>query len=85
MVEERIHFMGAGGQSLVGRVTRPPDDAPHAWALFAHCFTCSKNIAAATRISRALAERGFGVLRFDFTGIGESAGNFADSNFTSKI
>jgi len=85
MVEERIRFMGTGGQRLVGRITRPPDGAPHAWALFAHCFTCSKSIAAATRISRALAERGFGVLRFDFTGIGESTGDFADTNFSSNI
>ncbi|NGX16268.1 bifunctional alpha/beta hydrolase/OsmC family protein [Wenzhouxiangella sp. XN24] len=85
MAEERIRFMGTGGEWLVGRITRPSDGAPHAWALFAHCFTCSKSIAAATRISRALAERGFGVLRFDFTGIGESAGDFADTNFSSNI
>lgn len=85
MNEERIRFTGAGGDALVGRITRPPGSAPRAWALFAHCFTCGKGIAAATRISRALAERGFGVLRFDFTGLGESAGDFADTNFSSNI
>ncbi|MFU8820744.1 MAG: alpha/beta fold hydrolase [Gammaproteobacteria bacterium] len=85
MNEERIRFTGANGDALVGRITRPADSAPRAWALFAHCFTCGKGIAAATRISRALAERGFGVLRFDFTGLGESAGDFADTNFSSNI
>jgi uncharacterized OsmC-like protein/alpha/beta superfamily hydrolase len=85
MTEERIRFTGAAGNQLVGRLTRPADSAPCAWALFAHCFTCGKSIAAATRISRALAERGFGVMRFDFTGLGESEGDFADTDFSSNI
>jgi uncharacterized OsmC-like protein/alpha/beta superfamily hydrolase len=85
MNEERIRFTGAGDNVLVGRIARPKDAAPRAWALFAHCFTCGKSSAAAARISRALAERGFGVLRFDFTGLGESAGDFADTNFSSNI
>jgi len=84
MNEERIRFTGAGENLLVGRIARPKDTAPRAWALFAQCFTCGKS-AAAARISRALAERGFGVLRFDFTGLGESAGDFADTNFSSNI
>jgi putative redox protein len=85
MSEESIRFTGAEGNQLVGRIARPKDSAPRAWALFAHCFTCGKSSAAAARISRALAERGFGVLRFDFTGLGESEGDFADTNFTSNI
>jgi len=85
MNEERIRFTGADENQLVGRIARPKDSAPRAWALFAHCFTCGKSSAAAARISRALAERGFGVLRFDFTGLGESAGDFADTNFSSNI
>ncbi len=56
-----------------------------AYAVFAHCFTCSKDIAAASRISRALVARGIAVLRFDFTGIGNSEGDFANSNFTSDV
>lgn len=85
MNEERIRFTGADQHQLVGRLARPKDSAPRAWVLFAHCFTCGKSSAAAARISRALAERGFGVLRFDFTGLGESEGDFADTNFSSNI
>jgi len=85
MNEESVRFTGSEGNPLVGRVARPENSAPHAWALFAHCFTCGKSIAAAARISRALAQRGFGVLRFDFTGLGESAGDFADTNFSSNV
>ena len=62
-----------------------PAENPKAYALFAHCFTCSKNIGTATRISRALAERGFAILRFDFTGLGSSEGDFANTNFSSNI
>ena len=85
MTEESIRFAGTDGNMLVGRIARPAAAAPQAWALFAHCFTCGKSNAAAARISRALAERGFGVLRFDFTGLGESAGDFAETNFSSNI
>src|SRR5690606_32423337 len=56
-----------------------------AYALFAHCFTCSKNSLAARRIARALTARGFGVLRFDFTGLGQSGGDFADTSFSSNV
>ncbi len=54
-------------------------------AIFAHCFTCSKNSAAASRISRSLTQSGIGVLRFDFTGLGNSEGDFSNSNFSSNI
>lgn len=62
-----------------------PDQEPLAYALFAHCFTCGKDIVAATRISRELVKRGFGVMRFDFTGLGHSEGDFADTNFSSNV
>lgn len=79
-----IHFPGAFGTSLAARLDLPAQ-APLAYALFAHCFTCSKDSLAATRISAALIERGFGVLRFDFTGLGGSEGDFANTNFSSNV
>ncbi|RMH19941.1 MAG: alpha/beta fold hydrolase [Acidobacteria bacterium] len=84
MASERVTFEGARGDRLAARLERP-DGPPRAYALFAHCFTCSKDLKAAQRISRALAQRGFAVLRFDFTGLGESEGDFADTNFTSNL
>lgn len=76
----------SGGAMLAGRLELP-DDAPRprAFALFAHCFTCGKDIAAASRLSRALTRDGFGVLRFDFTGLGNSDGDFANTSFSSNI
>jgi putative redox protein len=79
-----IHFPGAFGTPLAARLDLPAQ-APLAYALFAHCFTCSKDSLAATRISAALTERGFGVLRFDFTGLGGSEGDFANTNFSSNV
>jgi len=84
MRRERVRFPGSLGGELVGRLERP-DGEPRAYALFAHCFTCGKDIKAAGWISRSLVERGFGVLRFDFTGIGESEGDFADTDFHSNL
>ena len=81
---ERLTFPGAQGAMLAARVHRPLGPA-RAWALFAHCFTCGKDLHAARRISTALAEQGFAVLRFDFTGIGESEGDFADTHFSSNL
>lgn len=77
-------FTGSGGDLLAARLDLP-DGEPLAFALFAHCFTCSKDLAAATRISRGLADRGFGVLRFDFTGLGSSEGEFANTDFSSNV
>jgi putative redox protein len=87
MQRQRLEFEGANGNRLVGRLERPEPvgQEPAAYALFAHCFTCSKDLKAVGWISRALVERGIAVFRFDFTGIGESAGDFAASNFTSNI
>jgi uncharacterized OsmC-like protein/alpha/beta superfamily hydrolase len=81
---ERITFPNPAGQQLAARLDRPAG-RPRAFALFAHCFTCSKDIFAASRISRELAQRGFAVLRFDFTGLGASEGEFANTNFSSNI
>ncbi len=80
---QKLTFPGSQGE-LAGRIELPAD-TPRAWALFAHCFTCGADIAAATRISRALAEAGVAVLRFDFTGLGHSDGEFANATFSSNI
>ena len=79
-----FEFDGELGTTLVGRLDLP-DGPPHAFALFAHCFTCTKDSLAAVRISRALTSQGIGVLRFDFTGLGQSGGNFADSTFSGSV
>ena len=84
MITERKEFAGALGNRLAGRVEQP-DGGASVFALFAHCFTCSKDLKAVSRISRALVEQGIGVLRFDFTGLGESEGDFADTNFSSNL
>ena len=81
---KRLTFRGAHGDTLAARLELPGGE-PRAYALFAHCFTCSKNLNAAVNISRALAEAGVAVLRFDFTGLGESEGDFADTNFSSNV
>jgi uncharacterized OsmC-like protein/alpha/beta superfamily hydrolase len=80
---ERITFPGSQGAELAARLDLPAGP-PRAFALFAHCFTCSKDIAAASRIANALTDVGFGVLRFDFTGLGLSGGEFANTNVTSN-
>lgn len=81
---EKITFPGSYGDDLDGRLELPEGE-PRAVALFAHCFTCNKDIFAARRIARALAEQGFAVLRFDFTGLGSSEGEFANTNFSSNV
>ena len=87
MVERiKLEFLNASGEKLAGLLEMPPPGTPAArYALFAHCFTCGKDIAAASRISRALARRGIAVLRFDFTGLGNSDGDFANTNFSSNV
>src|SRR5690606_19643605 len=84
MPSRPFDFVGANDQPLSGRLD-VPDGPVAAYALFAHCFTCSKNSIATARIARALMARGFGVLRFDFTGLGQSGGAFADTSFSSNI
>lgn len=84
MPTERFTFAGHAGDMLAARLDRP--DGPHlATAIFAHCFTCSKDITAARRISGRLASMGFAVLRFDFTGLGHSEGEFANTSFSSNV
>jgi putative redox protein len=81
---ERLEFPGSRGARLAARLELPEGE-PTAYALFAHCFACSKESFAATRISAALAERGIAVLRFDFTGLGGSDGDFASTDFSSNV
>ena len=82
---QKVTFKNNKEQSLVGRLELPVDRHPHNYVLFAHCFTCNKNLLAVKNISKALTTNGFGVLRFDFTGLGESEGDFADTNFSGNV
>jgi uncharacterized OsmC-like protein/alpha/beta superfamily hydrolase len=81
---QQVQFPGASGEALAARLDLP-DGAPVAFALFAHCFTCSKDTRALAYISGALADAGMAVLRFDFTGLGGSEGEFENTNFSSNI
>jgi len=85
MPTKRMQFPGAHGHDLAARLEMPEGGRPLAYALFAHCFTCTKNLRAVVQLSRALCDEGFAVVRFDFTGLGESEGDFADTNFSSNI
>jgi putative redox protein len=82
---EKIKFINANGYELSGRLELPVNSEAHNYAVFAHCFTCSKNFSATKNISRALTTAGYGVLRFDFTGLGDSEGDFADTNFSGNV
>ena len=84
MRAERFDFPNASGQTLAALLERPASE-PVAYALFAHCFTCSKDNLAAKRIAEALSARGIAVLRFDFTGLGASEGEFANTDFSSNV
>ncbi|MDH3200890.1 MAG: bifunctional alpha/beta hydrolase/OsmC family protein [Myxococcales bacterium] len=81
---ERFEFVGSNGQTLAGRFHLPAVD-PIAYAIFAHCFTCSKESRAAAHISAALAAQGIATLRFDFTGLGESEGDFSSTTFSHNV
>lgn len=84
MKTQTFEFTGAEGQRLTGQLDLPDGD-PRTYALFAHCFTCTRKSRAAVRISRALALKGIGVLRFDFTGLGDSEGDLSDSGFSGNV
>ena len=84
MQNQKVMFENQRGHSLSG-ILDLPATAPAGYALFAHCFTCSKNLKAANNIARALTDAGIAVLRFDFTGLGQSEGDFSDTNFSSNV
>ncbi|MEN6441790.1 MAG: alpha/beta fold hydrolase [Syntrophobacter sp.] len=82
---QRLTFKNAAGKRLAARLDLPVDEKPSAFAIFAHCFTCTKNFNAVVNIDRALAMQGIAVLRFDFTGLGESEGDFAETSFSTNV
>ena len=82
-ITKRVSFPNGRGQTLAG-VMEWPQGTPRAFALFSHCFTCTKDLKATVRISRALAEQGICVLRYDFTGLADSEGDFSETNFTTN-
>ena len=85
MAVEKITFKGAQGDELCGRLDIPDEGEPRSYVMFAHFFTGSKDAIAASRIAKALWARGFAVFRFDFTGLGESQGDFANTTFSSNV
>jgi len=85
MPSNKLNFKNRNGDALHARLDLPANCEPVAFALFAHCFTCSKDLKAVHNISHALTKEGVAVLRFDFTGLGESEGDFADTNFSSNV
>jgi uncharacterized OsmC-like protein/pimeloyl-ACP methyl ester carboxylesterase len=82
---QKLVFENAQGRKLAARLDLPIDEKPLAFAIFAHCFTCTKNFNAVVNINRSLTRNGIAVLRFDFTGLGESEGDFADTNFSTNV
>ena len=82
---QKLYFKNRDGKRLAARLDLPLDEKPAAFALFAHCFTCTKNLNAVVNIDRALALHGIAVLRFDFTGLGESEGDFAETSFSTNV
>ncbi|CAN5135770.1 bifunctional alpha/beta hydrolase/OsmC family protein [soil metagenome] len=85
MSVEKISFENPSGLMLSALLETPPDRRPQSFAIFAHCFTCNKNFRAVRQISSALAANGFGVLSFDFTGLGESDGEFSETTFSGSV
>src|SRR5436190_18732074 len=84
MPAERFDFPNANGQKLAALLDSPIG-TPRAYALFAHCFTCGKDVHAAKRVAEGLTALGIAVLRFDFTGLGSSEGEFANTTFSSNV
>ena len=85
MTNKKVKFKNKQNQELIGRLIFPSTQKPKAYAIFAHCFTCGKNLKVIKYISNALTEQGIAVLRFDFTGLGQSEGEFEDSNFSHDV
>jgi uncharacterized OsmC-like protein len=84
-MQKIVRFENRSGDELTGTLHRPDVGEPRAFALFAHCFTCTRNIKAAVHIAEALSGAGIATLRFDFTGLGQSEGEFADTHFSSNV
>ena len=85
MTTEKLKIENRKGNTLSATLELPTNQKPVHFAIFAHCFTCSSSLSAVRHISRALTSHGFGVLRFDFTGLGKSEGDFSDSHFSANI
>lgn len=85
MKSKKLKFKGTHGDMLSAKLDLPDNGDPEAFVLFAHCFTCSKNLNVVGNIARALTKKNFAVFRFDFTGLGESEGDFSDTNFSSNV
>lgn len=85
MQKRKTTFKNKDGHPLSAKLELPADGQPHNYAVFAHCFTCNKNLNAIRNVVNNMTEAGFGVLSFDFTGLGESKGDFADTNFSSNV
>ncbi len=85
MSRKKFKFLNSDGHQLAALIELPGITEPVAFALFAHCFTCNKNLKAVRNIRRALTDNGIAVMRFDFTGLGESEGDFENTNFSSNI
>ena len=85
MKREKVTFENSKGIILSGSVELPENESPKAFAIFSHCFTCNKNLINVKYISEALSEKRIAVLRFDFSGLGDSQGNFAETDFSSNI
>jgi putative redox protein len=85
MKSQKVNFKNKNKENLTGRLDLPVDKQVHTYAIFAHCFTCNKNLKAIKNISDGLTSSGFGVLRFDFTGLGQSDGEFEDTNFSHNV
>lgn len=85
MKSERLQILNSKGLKLQSFLELPANQKPNYFAVFAHCFTCSSTLSAVKHISRALTTHGFGVLRFDFTGLGRSEGDFSDSHFSANV
>jgi putative redox protein len=82
---QKVSFSNKDEEQLAGRLELPLNQKPHNFVIFAHCFTCTKNLTAVKNVGRSLTDAGFGVLRFDFTGLGESEGDFENTNFSGNV
>lgn len=85
MKSTKLKIQNKKGLALQAQLELPANQKPNRYAIFAHCFTCTSSLSAVKNISRALTNYGFGVLRFDFTGLGRSEGEFADSHFSANV